>query len=240
MRPLKLAVLFLLLTTPAAFAEIKITGATNVPPYKLVRLTATGTDPKDGLSWRIHPHKGVDRASSVRGKLEFVAPPGEYEVFLSAYRNGTDGSIQVEDTQVTVTIGDPIPPPPPVPPVPPPPVPPVPPVPPPPVPPAPITRAWVVVIEESAEASADRGRWLADKGIRDYLTAKGWKLRVADKDVKDGSGNTPKDLQPYISRASGKKLPQIFVVDQDGKVRHEGDLPTSTADLLAVLKKIGG
>jgi hypothetical protein len=103
-----------------------------------------------------------------------------------------------------------------------------------------VAKAWVVIIEETADALPERGRWLGDPELRKYVAAKGWRFRVADKDTKDKEGNTPADLKPYIDRAAGKGYPQVYVVDQDGKVRHEGPLPKAPADLLATLKKIGG
>ena len=97
-----------------------------------------------------------------------------------------------------------------------------------------------MVIEETAEATAARGVFLADADLVGFMKTKGWKHCIVDKDVKDKDGNPPKDLAPYLDRAKTKKLPQVYLVDQAGKVRHEGDLPTTPAELLALLKQIGG
>lgn len=115
------------------------------------------------------------------------------------------------------------------------------PTPPPPPKPQPVpTRCWLVVVEETAEAAANRGLYFQDKELRGYLSAKGWKLRLADKDVVDRSGRPPADLKPWLDRAKGKVLPYAAVVDQDGAVRSEGVLPANVADLVKTLRTIGG
>lgn len=104
----------------------------------------------------------------------------------------------------------------------------------------PIAKAWVVVIEETAEAAAGRGAYLADRPLGDYVRAKGWKVRLADKDVRDASGQPPRDLAPYLAQAAGKALPLYWVVDAAGTVRGHGPLPATPAAFLATLRAIGG
>jgi len=221
--------LALVLAAPVAAEPLRILGPSSVPRDRLVRLEARGADPAAGLIWDVFPE--VDAEEST-GRLVFVAPPGVYTVKLRSVLQ-KDGKTSIETARATVTIGEPIPPIP------------VPPNPGPgpqpgPLPPAPITRAWVVVVEETGEAVGDRGRLLTDPGIRDYLHAKNWKTRVVDKDVRDKDGNPPADVRPYLERSKGKKLPQVYIVDQDGGVRHEGACPLDPAEFLTLLKKIGG
>lgn len=106
--------------------------------------------------------------------------------------------------------------------------------------PNPPAKAWLVVIEETREATAERGAWLSNPEIAAYLKAKGWRHRVADRDVLDPQGKPPADLAPYLERAKGKSLPQVYLVDQDGVVRIDGPLPATPAELVALLRKVGG
>jgi hypothetical protein len=98
------AVCLLALAPVAAHADtIRITGETKYKPHSLVRLKAEGVDAKAAILWRIHPSKDVQRATSPRGVLEFVAHPGTYEVELLVITN-TDGTLSVEEARVSVTI----------------------------------------------------------------------------------------------------------------------------------------
>lgn len=100
--------------------NICIQGETSVPRDTLVRLKAGGdlAGAKNGLIWRVSPSAGVSRATSPRGLLEWVAPPGRYDVTLLGVAVA-DGSVQLDEATVTVTIGG-TPPAPPAPPGPPP------------------------------------------------------------------------------------------------------------------------
>lgn len=81
----------------------RITGATKVKPYTLVRLRAEGVDAKAALLWRIHPAKDAHRATTPRGVLEFTGKPGLYEIELLVIRTTAEG-LNVEETRVTVEI----------------------------------------------------------------------------------------------------------------------------------------
>jgi hypothetical protein len=91
---------------------LQIAGETKYRPHTLVRLRAEGADPRAGLIWRVHPTRGVERASSPRGVLEFAAPPGSYEVELLAITAAPDGSLQIDEARVTIEIEPPAPAPP--------------------------------------------------------------------------------------------------------------------------------
>jgi len=117
----------------------------------------------------------------------------------------------------------------------------------PPTPPGPTPRPGVklktVVVYESADASTAGGDYFASKEL-----AARWKEKshlpptLADKDVKDPeTGTTPVKLKPYIDRAKGKTLPQLYLVDSTtGDVLYEGPLPTTPAAMIDLLTKIGG
>lgn len=93
-----------------ASGQLNIVGTLKVPPYQLIRLKAEGADPKAGLLWRVNPSQNVHRATNPRGVLEFVAPPGSYEVELLVIKSGKDGGVEIEEARATVEIGNPTPP----------------------------------------------------------------------------------------------------------------------------------
>ncbi len=88
---------------PVHAETIRIAGETNYKPNTLVKLRAEGVDSGAALLWRIHPGKDVQRATTPRGVLEFVAPPGSYDVELLVIQQ-TDGNLTVEECQVRVVI----------------------------------------------------------------------------------------------------------------------------------------
>lgn len=146
------------------------------------------------------------------------------------------GDVPSPPVVVTIQVHNqkPIPPPPnPDPPVPPKPDPPK------PDPPKP-SKAWLIIVEETANATTTRARIMGDIVLQTYIRNKGWSVRVTDQNAVDENGKTPADLAPYIDRSKGKSLPQMYLVDQDGRVLIEEALPPSPADILVALKKVGG
>jgi len=104
MRSLLLVPLFLtLLPAPVRADTLHIVGETQYKPHSLVRLRAESVDAKAALLWRVHPSKGVQRATSPRGVLEFAAHPGTYEVELLVIRTAGEG-LQVDEARVTVEV----------------------------------------------------------------------------------------------------------------------------------------
>lgn len=99
---------------------------------------------------------------------------------------------------------------------------------------------FVVIIEETGEGVATRGALLADAALQARLKAKSIGWRVADKDVRGANGQPPADLVPYLDRAKGKKLPQVFLIGTDRTILHQGDLPSGAAGLVDLLGKYGG
>lgn len=109
-------------------------------------------------------------------------------------------------------------------------------------PPAPVTpqKLFVVIIEETAEAVANRGAMLADKTLNDRMNEKGHRWRVADQNVVDATGKPPADLVQFLTAAKGKKLPQLFFVDQQGHILKQLDLPATAAGVVTEMQKVGG
>jgi hypothetical protein len=113
--------------------------------------------------------------------------------------------------------------------------------PPPPDPaPKPAGPLFVIVVEETADAAKERGRLYSDRELTAAMKAGGHKWRIVDKDVVDPSGQTPRDVAPYIALAAGKGYPQIFLVTTTGKMVYSGNLPDDPAGILSLLKKYGG
>lgn len=85
--------------------EWKIDGPRQVQAYQLVRLRVDA--PKGAaIIWRVSPAAMVSRATTTRGILEFVAPPGKYSVDALVIRNIDDG-IDVQEAQAEVVINAP-------------------------------------------------------------------------------------------------------------------------------------
>lgn len=228
--------MFVLLTSAlaGARAELKITGDTKVPAYRLVRLSAEGLPTGSALLWDVSPEEPVD-IEEVSGRLLFAGPPGTYKIKLRAIKLAADGKTSVETARATVVIGEPpTPPPPPDPPTPPDP------------PPIPTTGLRVLIVYESGElAKLPKGQLavIYSKSVRDYLNGKctvgpdgktrEW--RMWDKDV-DASGEST-HWQTALKRPR-TSVPWILI--SDGKKGFEGALPASVDDTLALLKKYGG
>jgi len=156
--------------------------------------------------------------------------PGAYDLgFVAASR----GRIQ-ETWGKLVATGHQPPIPPPPPPPPPPPIPPDPPKPPPP----PISKkvTGLVVIEETAEATAARGAFFADADLWKHITQNKIVWRIADKDQRDVNGKLPKDIEPYMERAKTMKLPALWLFAGTECVADGIPMPKTPKLLLEVLK----
>lgn len=230
-----------------AFAEIKIEGDTSTKLNRFVELKANGLAPGSACLWRVYDPTGkrLTDAKQIKvydGGVLFVGPGGTYRVeLLAASYDEKTKRQSFEEAFAEVKIGDGTPepnPPTPNPPGP---------GPNPPTPTPAIKKGWVVVIEETSEAAADRGKWLGDKALHAFFKSNGWQAAVADKDVKDKKdGGTPGSLAPYIERAkaavaAGKKYPQIYIVDDATRnVVFEGGPPASPAEFLKLLQSYRG
>ena len=102
------------------------------------------------------------------------------------------------------------------------------------------TKLTVVVVEETADAVATRGALFSDPALNARMKAKGHGFRVVDKDVVGPDGKPPADIKRFLDRASGKALPQLFLVDEQGKARFAGDMAKTAAELLDLITRFGG
>lgn len=100
-------------------------------------------------------------------------------------------------------------------------------------------KRWILIIEETADATPSRGKLVTDPVLFDRIKAKGHVWRIADVNVVDASGKPPADLKPYIDRAAGK-TPRLFIVAPDGTVLVDEPCPADAVGVLALLTKSGG
>jgi hypothetical protein len=114
--------------------------------------------------------------------------------------------------------------------------------PPPPPPPPPPTTAvkYVVVVEETADAAADRGAYFADGALQARLKSKGLVWRAVDKDAVDSKGQPPADVARFLTEGKGHPLPRLTLVDGKGRTLFAGNMPEDPAKLLDLLSKYGG
>lgn len=210
-----------------AWAEVRIEGDPVAAAGRMVRLRAAGDVRDAALIWDVSDEEALD-LEEVGDRLLLTGPKGVYKVKLRAVRL-VGGKATVETARVTVTIGegkpDPVPPGP---------------RPGPQPPPAPLRQLWMIWVEETADATKDRGKLLSDKALNDRVRAKGHRWRVVDKDAVNSDGRPPADLAPWIERGKKAGLPRLYLVDQDGRILDEGPAPKDAAEALKRVEKVGG
>ena len=106
-----------------------------------------------------------------------------------------------------------------------------------------VRKLATYVVFESADKSAKWSAFFASKELTDRWAAKGHTPPVlADQNVIDGkTKQPPTKLTPYLNRAKGKALPQLYLIDAaTGDVAYEGPAPESPAELLKILDRVGG
>lgn len=225
----------------AAADGLSIDGPEAVAPYRIVRLKASGVPDKAGVIWRVRPVAGtptVDWASRQNTKnVEWVAPPGQYRVELTAATVAADGTVSLDYAERVVTIGDaPSPPPGPGPG----------PGPTPGPAPIPLPGFRVLMVVESADLSklpAAQVAVLTAADVRAYLNAKcavgpngvNREWRQWDKDVV--TANEAPHWQAAMARPR-QSLPWIVI--STGTAGYEGPLPATVAETLTLLKRFGG
>lgn len=101
-------------------------------------------------------------------------------------------------------------------------------------------KLWIVIVEETGLAAAERGQLFTNAELVARITDKGHRYRIVDQDVIGADGKPPADIVKYLTEAKVAKLPRLFLVDGDGGVRFRGDAPKTAKDLIAILAKHGG
>ena len=128
----------------SAFAEVKIEGKLAIPANQMLRLKATGDLKDAALIWDVSDEEALD-LEEVGDRLLLTGPAGTYKVKLRSVRI-VNGKATIETARVTIIIG--VPPPRPDPPQP----------QPKPEPQPTAGPLWVILVEETAEATAKIGR----------------------------------------------------------------------------------
>lgn len=111
--------------------------------------------------------------------------------------------------------------------------------------PVPSGKLFVLIVTETAQQTPQQAAVINSKAADEYIAAKSWQRRVADKDTVDENGNVPTDLAAWLDKAKawnagGGKWPYLNIADGSGAVVYEGALPATEAEYVALLKKFGG
>ena len=115
-----------------------------------------------------------------------------------------------------------------------------PPPPPPPPPPVP-TKLTIAIIENPATTTQEQRQVLADPAWRQAAAGKHTQLGIIPNDVIDKStGQPPARLVPFLDRAKLHNLPWIIFTNAAGTIVWEGTVPTTAAELAALIAKYGG
>lgn len=103
--------------------------------------------------------------------------------------------------------------------------------------PVPLTQIWSIWIEDTSQAAAERGSYFANPALADLLKSKGHRWRIVPHNAVGPDGKPPPDMVLYLDDAKGKKLPRLYIVDQDGNPLYTGDAPATPAEMVTLLQK---
>lgn len=229
-----IALALLLLVQFPALADLKIVGPSKIPQHKFVELSATGVDPEAAVLWDVLPEEPAD-IREIDGRLYFVAPPGTYKIKLRSIKGKkVETARHVVEIEGAVGPGPaPGPGPGPTPT-------------PGPTPPAPIPEPGFRVLfvfeqTELAKLPSSQVAALSAQEIRDYL-ASHCAMSADGKTVEARffDQNTVV-LEPLWKAAMSRPRASLpWMVISNGKTGFEGPMPTTTKEVLALLKKYGG
>jgi hypothetical protein len=108
--------------------------------------------------------------------------------------------------------------------------------------PATPVKIKAVTVYESGVADLGADSFFGSKELAARWLAKGHLPPIeVDQDVKDPDTKLPPaKLKPYLDRAKGKSLPQMYLIDAaTGVVLYEGPRPETPAALMTILDSIG-
>jgi hypothetical protein len=110
----------------------------------------------------------------------------------------------------------------------------------PPVPPIP-QRLTIVIVEDPVTTTQAERQILADPTWRTPAAAKHNMLGIIPNDLIDKeTGQPPQRLAGFLDRAKLHNLPWIMLTGQAGTILWEGQVPTTAAELIALIKRYGG
>lgn len=214
-----------------------ITGPKEARPGSLVVLDASSSQGL-GRTWllAVSPEPTSFWMPESRLQMLFASPtPGDYTFVLVVAGTNANGGPAVEMATHTVTLLGPRPPP-------------TPPVPTPPGPtPGPVPTQGpkeVVILRETSEVDTATSNLVlqlrTDQEVQTALEAGPHRLTILDPDQTSPDGAVERVIQRL--RAEHNQLPSLFVVSggAEGKILAAGPLPGSVADVLGVLRRVGG
>jgi len=217
-----IALLWLLLFALTATAETKIDGPTSVAVSQPAWFTVGGMESGDRSVWFPSPQLQTDSRYIKEGvSLFWSDKPGKFQINVMVVDCSKNKFIPLSET---IAVGsDPGPDP-------------IPPGPDPPDPdPPPAKATWCVVVEETSQRTAKQAIILASQDVRGCFARE--RFGVIDKDVKDENGNVPERFKPYLDGANGKNLPWMFLVDNNGNVLFQGEMPDSVVSMMDRIKQ---
>lgn len=88
------------------------------------------------------------------------------------------------------------------------------------------TKFRVVVVKDVGEWSPANNATLINPALNAYMKEKGHTWRETSINAKGADGQPPADLKMILKLATGKDLPQIFLVDESGDSRYQGTFPS--------------
>lgn len=109
-------------------------------------------------------------------------------------------------------------------------------------PPVPTTKTKfrIVVVQDVGDPSPEFTAVVQNGLLNATMKERGHQWRIVKANVVDKDGLSPKDLRAIFALARATKLPQVFLVDEDGVLRHQENFPTKPQDLQAMIEKYGG
>lgn len=103
---------------------------------------------------------------------------------------------------------------------------------------------WAVVIRESGKPTPEFANLLLQLRVDKELRQKDVTILIVDQDLDDESGDNHPELQGYLSKLDGVKLPALFVVQQlkdgSGKFLSVSSCPENVQAIKKLLESYGG
>jgi hypothetical protein len=116
------------------------------------------------------------------------------------------------------------------------------PVPVPPVPPVPVPQKLsVAIVADPATTTPQQAAVIFDRSFHDLATKQHTNIGVISPNVRDSvTKEVPPQAEPFLRAAKGQVLPWVVFIGTDGKTVLSAPVPSSSQELIALLKKHGG
>jgi hypothetical protein len=98
----------------------------------------------------------------------------------------------------------------------------------------------VTILVDKQTMTLEQMTVLSDPSWRKIVSESHAFLGIVDPKDYQGEGEKPPErLQPFLKAAEGKQLPRLMFSDEKGTVIFGADLPTTSAEIITILKKYG-